>query len=63
MKIGILLFLVGAVLIVYLSNIKYKKRFLKKVGIILGILLVLYSIITLIQPDEYIVFTKSTISK
>ena len=63
MKIGILLFLVGAVLIVYLSNIKYKKRFLKKVGIIFGILLVLYSIITLIQPDEYIVFTKSTISK
>jgi len=63
MKIGILLFIVGVVLIIYLSNIKYKKRFMKKIGIIFGILLVLYSIITIIQPDEYIVFTKSTISK
>ena len=63
MKIAILLFLVGTALIIYLSNIKYKKRFIKIVGIISGILLVLYSIIILIQPDEYIVFTKSTISK
>ncbi|HIP11926.1 MAG TPA: hypothetical protein EYG97_01780 [Arcobacter sp.] len=63
MKIGILLFIVGAALIIYLSNLKYKKRFVKKVGIIVGILLALYGIITLIQPDEYIKFTKTTIVK
>ena len=63
MKIGILLFIVGAALVVYLSNIKYKKRFVKNVGIVFGILLVLYGIITTIQPDEYIKFTKTTIAK
>jgi len=63
MKIGILLFIVGAALIAYLSNIKYKKRFMKNVGIIFGILLVLYGIIITIQPDEYIKFTKTTIVK
>ena len=63
MKIGILLFIVGAALIVYLSNIKYKKRFMKNVGIIFGVLLVLYGIIITIQPDEYIKFTKTTIAK
>jgi uncharacterized membrane protein HdeD (DUF308 family) len=63
MKIGILLFIVGAFLIIYLSNIKHKKRFMKNIGIIFGILIVLYSIIALIQPDNYIAYTKTTISK
>ena len=63
MKIAILLFLVGAVLIIYLSNIKNKRKLFKSIGIVLGILLILYSIIILIQPDEYIIFTTSTISK
>ena len=61
MKLGIILFIIGSALIVYLSNITYKKRFIKKFGIILGILMLVYGVILSIQPDDYIKFTKTTI--
>ncbi|MEA3498979.1 MAG: hypothetical protein U9R16_07970 [Campylobacterota bacterium] len=63
MKLGILLFIVGSALILYLANIKFRKKFLSKVGIIFGILLLLYGLILTIQPKEYIVYTKTTISE
>ena len=62
MKLGILLFIIGAVFALYLANIKFKKKFLKKLGIFLGVILALYGLILLIQPDDYIKFTKTTVS-
>ena len=63
MKIGIILFTIGSLLILYFSKIKIKKTFLTKFSIIIGISLIIYSIILMIQPDEFIVYTKTTISK
>ncbi|MEA3553579.1 MAG: hypothetical protein U9R39_04130 [Campylobacterota bacterium] len=63
MKLGILLFIIGVVLVVYLANIKIKKRFLSNVGIVFGILLLIYGLILSMQPDEFIVYTKTTISQ
>ncbi len=63
MKIAIALLVIGLVLILLLSNLKFKKQVLSKVGIIIGVLFLLYGTILLIQPKEYIKYTKTTISK
>lgn len=63
MKIAIALLVIGLVLILLLSNLKFKKQVLSKVGIIIGVLFILYGTILLIQPKEYIKYTKTTISK
>ena len=62
MKIGIILFIIGAVLALYLSKVKIEKTFLTKVGTTLGVLMLLYGLILMIQPseDEYVKFTKTT---
>lgn len=62
MKLGILLFIIGVALVSYLANIKVKKRFLSNIGIVFGILLLIYGLILAIQPDEFVVYTKTTIS-
>lgn len=63
MKIAIIFLVVGLVLILLLSNLKFKKQVLSKIGIIIGVLFVLYGIILVSQPKEYIKYTKTTISK
>lgn len=63
MKLGILLFIIGATLIFYLAKIKIKKQFLSKLGIAFGILLLLYGLILAMQPDNFVVYTKTTISQ
>ena len=63
MKIGILLFIIGSILTLYLSKVKFKKQVLNNVGIVIGILLLVYGLILSVQPDNYIQFTKTTISK
>jgi VIT1/CCC1 family predicted Fe2+/Mn2+ transporter len=63
MKLGILLFIIGLVLSTYLANLKFKKKVLKQIGIVVGILIALYGLIQLVQPDDYIKFTKTTISQ
>ena len=63
MKIAIALLVIGLVLILLLSNLKFKKQVLSKIGIVIGILFLLYGTILLIQPKEYIKYTKTTISK
>lgn len=65
MKLGIILFIIGAILALYLSKVKIEKTFLTKVGTILGILMLLYGLVLIIQPndDSYVKFTKTTISK
>ncbi len=64
MKIGIILFILGAILALYLSKVKIEKTFFTKAGMILGVLMALYGLILVIQPseDEYVKFTKTTIS-
>jgi uncharacterized membrane protein len=63
MKIGIILFIIGSILTLYFSKIKFEKSFFKKFGVIIGILILIYGIILMIQPKEYIVYTKTTISQ
>ncbi|MEA2050401.1 MAG: hypothetical protein U9O56_06710 [Campylobacterota bacterium] len=63
MKLGILLLVFGAFLALYLSKVRFKKQFLNNIGIAIGILLVVYGLILSVQPDNYIEFTKTTISK
>ncbi len=62
MKLGIILLALGSIFAFYLTNIKLKKKFLTKLGIAFGILVALYGLILLVQPDDYIKFTKTTIS-
>jgi len=65
MKLGIILFIIGATLALYLSKVKIEKSFLTKVGTLVGVLMLLYGLILIIQPneDEYVKFTETTISK
>lgn len=65
MKIGIILFIIGSILALYLSKVKIEKTFLTRVGTIIGILMLLYGLILIIQPqeDNYVKFTKTTIHK
>lgn len=63
MKIAIALLVIGLALILLLSNLKFKKQVLSKIGIIIGVLCMVYGLILAIQPVEYIKYTKTTISK
>jgi len=65
MKLGFILFLLGSALILYLMRIKFEKEALKRIGITIGVLMLFYGLILLIQPkdDKYVKFTKTTISK
>ncbi len=65
MKIGIIVFLAGLLLAFYLLNVHFQKRVLKNIGVVVGILMVIYGLIMMLQPsdDKYVKFTKTTISK
>ncbi len=65
MKLGILLFIIGVAVATYLANIKFKKRVLKQIGIVIAVFIALYGFIQILQPEEdtYIKFTKTTIAK
>jgi len=63
MKLALILVVVGLVLILLLSKIKIEKQFFSKLGIIIGILCFIYGVILFIQPDDYIKYTQTTISK
>ena len=63
MKIGIILLVVGLILVLVLANVKFQKKVLSNIGIVVGILCLLYGLILSIQPAEYIKYTKTTISK
>lgn len=49
----------------YFSKIKIEKRFLTEIAIVIGIVLTIYGLILIVQPNEndYVKFTKTTISK
>ncbi len=63
MKIGLILFILGLVLALYLLNVSLNKLFIKRVAIIISLLMLLYGLILVVQPDDYIEFTKTTIAK
>jgi len=63
MKVALILLIVGVALILLLSKIKIEKQILSKIGILIGILCFLYGLILVIQPDDYIKYTKTTIHK
>lgn len=65
MQLGIILFIIGSILALYLSKVKIEKTFLTRVGTAIGVLMLLYGVILMIQPseDDYVKFTKTTISK
>ena len=52
MKLGILLFILGSALILYLVKIEFEKEVLKRLGIVFGILMLLYGLILVVQPSE-----------
>lgn len=65
MKLGIILFLIGSALILYLVKIDFEKEVLKRIGIAIGVLMLLYGLVLIVQPseDKYVKFTESTVSK
>jgi len=63
MKVALILLIIGVALVLLLSKIKIEKQILSKIGILIGILCFLYGLILIIQPDDYIKYTKTTIHK
>lgn len=63
MQLGIIFLVIGIVLVLFLANVKFEKKVLTQIGIVIGILLVIYGVILSIQPKEYIKYTQTTISK
>lgn len=63
MKIGLIVLAAGLILILLLANFKFQKKVLTKIGIVIGVLLLIYGLILAIQPKEYIQYTKTTIHK
>ncbi|MGB3751314.1 MAG: hypothetical protein WA945_07070 [Arcobacteraceae bacterium] len=50
-------------MVLFLANVKFEKKVLTQIGIVIGILFVIYGLILSIQPKEYIKYTQTTISK
>jgi uncharacterized membrane protein len=62
MRLAILFIIIGSILFYLLSNIKLQKKVLKTIGIIISLSLVIYGLILIVQPNEYIQYTQTTIS-
>ena len=64
MNLGIILFIVGLAVIFYLLKVHIQKSVLKNIGVGIAFLIALYGLILTVQPkeDEYVKFTKSTVS-
>jgi Ca2+/Na+ antiporter len=63
MRFAFILIIIGSVLFFLLSNIKLQKKVLKTIGVVFSLALVVYGLILLVQPNEYIQYTKTTISQ
>ena len=65
MKIGIILFIVASVILLILTKKEFNKTIIKNIFIFISIILFLYSLILIVQPDEktYFDYTTTTISK
>lgn len=63
MYYGFLFIIIGLVLFFYLMKIKLDKQIISTIGIGFSILFIVYGLIQINQPSDYIKFTKTTISK
>ncbi len=63
MNIGFIFLVLGIVLLLVLGKIRFKKKLLTQIGIVVGILFLIYGLILSIQPKEYIKYTQTTITK
>jgi xanthine/uracil/vitamin C permease (AzgA family) len=65
MKIGIILFILGLLLIAILLKIKFTENIIKNIGIFVAIIATIYGLILMVQPNEdrYFTYTKTTIAK
>jgi len=65
MKMGIILFIIGLVLLTLLLKIEFNKIVIKNIIVVIAILISIYGIVLMVQPsdDKYFDYTKTTISK
>jgi hypothetical protein len=63
MKIAITFLVIGLFLVLLLSNIRFQKKVFSQIGIVIGVLLFIYGLILVVQPNTYIKYTQTTISK
>jgi len=64
MKMGIILFILGLVLLTLLLKVEINKQVVKNIAIGIAILLSIYGLILMVQPneDKYFDYTQTTIS-
>jgi len=64
MKIGIILFIVGFVLLTLLLKTQINKIVIKNIAVTIAILISIYGVILMIQPneDKYFDYTQTTIT-
>jgi len=64
MKVGIILFVLGLILVVLLIRFKFDKEIIKNAGVFIGVIIAIYGLILMVQPneDKYFDYTKTTIS-
>jgi hypothetical protein len=65
MKIGIILFILGLVLLTLLLKTNITKTVIKNIAFAIAILLSIYGLILMVQPneDKYFDYTQTTISQ
>ena len=65
MKMGIILFLIGLILLTILVRVELNKKIVKNIVVAVAILLSIYGVILMVQPneDKYFEYTKTTIGK
>ena len=65
MKIGIILFIMGFLLLAFLIKVNFTKEIIKNIGIGISVLMLMYGVIIMVQPsdDNFIKYTKTTIVK
>ena len=64
MKMGIILFILGLVLLTLLLKVEINKQVVKNIAVGIAILLSIYGLILMVQPneDKYFEYTKTTIN-
>ena len=64
MKMGIILFILGLVLLTLLLRVEINKQVIKNIAVSIAILLSIYGVILMVQPneDKYFEYTSTTIS-
>jgi len=64
MKMGIILFILGLVLLTLLLRVEINKQVVKNIAVAIAVLVSIYGLILMVQPneDKYFEYTQTTIS-